>query len=139
MERTLMTRMIALLLVSLMLPSTAYACLCLQFENAQEHIDRTDVIFEGVVTKIEMYIFDADRKTEFRVTHVWKGKVRARVTINYQVSIDGNCGTTFRKGAAYIVFADRSKDGALYTSRCSWRQFDWSDYEAILKRNGSKD
>lgn len=43
-----MFRVLLLTVLSLTVPGAASACICFRHDSAQEHIDKADVIFEGI-------------------------------------------------------------------------------------------
>lgn len=123
--------------------TNALACSCVMFANPQDHIDSTDLIFEGRALST-MTTRDDDtfrrQQTVFAVVRVWKGDATGRVVVSHPENVCCNCGVTFDAGQTYKVFVFAYADGAdrFTTTLCSLiplEVFDWEKYEAVLEGN----
>ena len=128
-----------LVMTGLILPGPALACSCMRFDSARDHVDRTAVIFEGVAVETRKVADSPDssmsqyaRRTSFRVTRRWKGKVGETVAIDHSEAVCCICGVAFEPGKSYRIFAIRGNKGRLHTSTCTAPRFDWAEYEAVL-------
>jgi len=134
-------RLVLIFLFSLFLTGQASACSCGRFENAEEHIQRTDVIFEGIALKTKSKGFlwwkSDDQQTHFQVIRTFKGQLgRAETIIHHNdPDICCICGVEFTKSETYLIFAHQNEDGTLYTNSCSGPQFPHDEYEAIFSGN----
>jgi hypothetical protein len=75
---------------------------------------RAEAVFAGVVTQVgEM---DGGwQPVTLRVTRAWKAAAADTLVVH-----DAHpCGVYFRPGEAYLVYALRAEDGALYTTFCA--------------------
>ena len=144
-----MTRLRVTLLVFLVAAvgaTEARACSCAMFASPQEHINATDLIFEGRALRTMTMPGDDDAlpymQTVFAVERPWKGDVAGRVVISHPENVCCICGVTFDAGQTYKIFAYADGAGRFTTSLCSLMPlevFDWEDYEAVLVRSGANE
>jgi len=115
----------------------ALACSCGWYETAQEHVDDTDVIFEGIVKKTQSSGFlwwrRTELKTQIKVTRKIKGihKTQA-IVLHDNPKICCICGVSFKKRTKVLVFAHRGDDGKLYTNSCSYPRQPRDEFEEIF-------
>jgi MYXO-CTERM domain-containing protein len=87
----------------------AHACSCLSWDDANKYAEGAEVVFEGVLERIE----ERGQRLEnvFDVTRVWKGAVAEQISIDSwggtcePVNIGDSCGVTLTVGETYLVFA----------------------------------
>ena len=97
------------LLLALCWTSIALACDCIG-PKVHAEVDRSDVVFRGVVTKVTELPSRADLKrtrsaVEFSVSRYWKGNPLPKVTLHV-VDLRGDClGARFIENSEYLVFA----------------------------------
>lgn len=132
----------ALLFLFLFPGVTTEACTCAplgtvktmrEFAAQQsEGINASKVLFEGVVEKQEiikgpvgppvratsMTTSDSHRVVTIHISRTYRGKVKGLVTLLTGSGI-GDCGFDFRTGKEYLVYADNTATGYLFTSICS--------------------
>ena len=104
----------AALFAGLLISSSALACSCALPSSPRQHIDSTDVIFEGKVTARTKSLMAST--TTFDVVTTFKGEVDDIVTINHATS-GAACGYTFDEDYTGLVFASYV-DGKLLTNLC---------------------
>jgi hypothetical protein len=98
----------------------ACACSCAD-GTAQELFDDSEMVFRGVVSKIDAPLFVGNSGAPVRVTltvsEVFKGTVSSRMTVT--TPLDGaSCGYEFVEGRQYVVLASMY-EGTVTTSLCS--------------------
>jgi hypothetical protein len=98
----------------------ACACSCAG-GTAEELFAGSEVVFRGVVSKIDEPLFAGNSGAPVRVTltvsEVFKGTVTSRMTVT--TSADGaSCGYEFVAGRQYVVLAS-TYDGTVTTGLCS--------------------
>ena len=106
--------------------SRAFACTCLTVPLAQ-HFESAEAVFVGYPTIIrlgERRGSDPNRPgvyrfaiVKFQVKTWWKGGNNRAVVVRTGMG-GGDCGSDFRVGRRYIVFASRHR-GDLWTGICS--------------------
>jgi hypothetical protein len=108
----------ALLLLS---ADVALACRCPK-AAASGDLSQFAAVFTGRV--VESKRLAAGERVTFQVERVWKGEVTPEVSLLLQRASDpgviSSCDIGFEKGASYLVYAVRSRDGAtLTTHKCT--------------------
>lgn len=95
------------------------ACSCAQLgEISQEEVDKTDVIFTGKATKVEINRETYKRVITFEVEMVLKGEKSTQEFI-VVTSLDGSsCGLDVEEGEEWFVFANEN-DGVYRTNMCT--------------------
>ena len=115
----------------------AQACSCLRFESAVQHVNSTDVIFEGIAQKPSKkngLPGDEGRMTEFEVTRAIKGSVKGKAEVFHSSSaICCLCGVSFAAGETYLIFGHTDENEKIYTSSCSSPQFPIEAYELAFE------
>lgn len=87
----------------------AVACSCLNFDTVEEHIVRTEVIFEGVVLSSDLGE-NSHGRTIFKTRKVWKGDITgSKVTVKHPTG-GANCGVFLEKGEEVLILANRYED-----------------------------
>jgi hypothetical protein len=122
-------------------PSSVIACECVPTppgvktarDFAKWNADRSDVIFEGTVDRIEVNWTVRDAKVgdlmpanldepyilvSFADSHFYRGTAAKNMTVRTGLGL-GDCGFPFEAGKQYLVFASREKSGEITTSICS--------------------
>ena len=92
----------------------ASACSC-GIPSVDDAMFRADIVFRGTITRIE------DHKAFFRVERVWKGKVSrtfAMPALRETSACIGFWPNHLEVGKDLLVFANRHKGGAYFTSIC---------------------
>jgi hypothetical protein len=102
--------------------------------SREDDLLEADVIFSGVVTRVERHdiVYDYGPATftqtvNLRVLNSWKGNVPAQVVVQGGPAYGrdcgvGNCGYTFKPGVSYLVFTYRQGTDTKYVGvadRCS--------------------
>lgn len=109
-------------------PGQAHACSCAQPGTPSEELEKFSAVFAGRVISVQ-HTYDPDARTVsrddhttigFEVSAVWKGAVRAELSITTPPT-GGSCGFVFEEGQEYIVYAYDSPyvDGGYSTAICS--------------------
>ena len=126
------------LLLAAMSATDARACTCAAFASPQEHIDNTDLIFEGRALSTQTRRGGdvlAGEETAFQVERVWKGDVTGRVAVIHPETVCCICGVAFTPGTTYKIFADMDGAGRFRTSLCNimpLEAFEWEEYVEVL-------
>lgn len=103
----------------------AQACQCVPM-SLEKHYGAADVVFVGDPTVIRLVETPAryfpsgvtqSIIVEFRVQRWWKGGRRKKVVVRTGIGT-GDCGSEFRVGVQYVVFASKKRNGLL-TGICS--------------------
>ncbi len=127
-------------------PSSAEACRCMPpATEVQEHAKKFDAVFLGKVTAVSPSATQkvaTSRTYTFRVDTYWKGDLKATVRVSARTS-GAACGTSFKKGESYLVFASKADDGKYSTSSCAFNKVasgaqDWIKGLAQGKTPGGK-
>ncbi len=136
-----MTRLrvtLLVLLLAAMGATKALACSCAMFANPQQHIDNTDLIFEGRALSTQTRRGGdilAGEETVFQVERAWKGDVTGRVAVIHPENVCCICGVAFTPGTTYKIFADMDGAGRFRTSLCNimpLEVFAWEKYVEVL-------
>jgi hypothetical protein len=113
---------LALAGVGLLIAPATPACACSCAEaTLEEYRGYADVVFVGVVTKIDRPLFGLSSAdpvgVTLQVSDVYQG--RAQATTRVTTAMDGaSCGYAFEEGRRYLVFAQAGQDG-LSTGLCA--------------------
>lgn len=120
---------VAMFICSLVLPSywlkEAHACSCVMPGTVLEELEKSGVVFDGIVDSIELPKTDIfggsssadEAKYTFSVNGSWKGEVESSTTVfSAQSSI--SCGYEFEVGKRYVVFGMKNGD-KITVSHCS--------------------
>lgn len=93
-----------------LLEGEAHACSCAVPEPAAAR-DAAGIVFEGVLLRHEAAADGGSAMATFRVERVWRGEVRATVTVRTP-GLQSMCPPHFEVGQRYIVYADGSPESA---------------------------
>jgi|GEM_PF-3551488 len=104
----------ATILTAIVISSSAFACSCAMPFSPGQHIETTDVIFEGKVTSRTKALMNAT--TTFMVLTALKGDFEKTVTVTHPIS-GAACGYSFAEDYSGLVFASYV-DGKLLTNLC---------------------
>lgn len=109
----------------LVAPRTIEACSCFLNPNPPcRAYGKADVIFEGVVLKLEKVKPDTEihlrRRAEIKIKNVYKGTAE-KITYVYTGDGASDCGYRFKVGKRYLIYANRS-EGLLTTFKCGRNQ-----------------
>lgn len=112
MKRKINVILLICLLVSIMtisIPSNAYACSCVEPVSVQDELSRSESVFSGRVLEVKeertnRYLSNA---VLFEIGQIWKGRSESQIMI-HTGSGDGDCGFDFKKGEEYLVYANPS-------------------------------
>ena len=104
----------AIVLASMLISTSVFACSCMMPLSPRQHIDATDVVFEGMVTNRSKAPMNA--ATTFMVLTPLKGEIETNVTVTHPVN-GAACGYTFAEDYTGLVFASYV-DGKLLTNLC---------------------
>lgn len=102
----------------------AAACECVAFTKRELAAESTAVFTGLAIDSAEprfLYPYSniPESRVIFQVERVYKGPVAARVTIEAQGGSEASCGSDFRRGVRYTVFArDYDDNGTLNTNLC---------------------
>lgn len=128
MSRRALLLTLASLLVTLVSAARAEACSCMMPGPPCQEFGEASAVFVGTVTGVvskPLKTPDGDeepgwatRTFKFTVTEAFSGVEGTTVEVSTGLG-GGDCGYTFARGASYLVYASRSKDGTLGTSICS--------------------
>lgn len=128
MSRRALLLTLASLLVTLVSAARADACSCMMPGPPCQEFGEASAVFVGTATGVVSKPHTSSaggedagwgtRAFRFSVTEAFSGVAGAEVEVTTG-SGGGDCGYTFMKGASYLVYASRAKDGALATSICS--------------------
>lgn len=118
------------------LPRPAHACLCAPSGSPTEALAEADAVFAGEVVAIRALghppyrLSSADPvEVEFRVSRVWKGPRRERLTVETEFS-GASCGYEFKKGRKYIVYTwQGTRTGLCTRTAPAWMAF--ADFAAL--------
>jgi hypothetical protein len=102
-------------------PSRAFACSCAGGTPLCQSFWQADAVFSGEVlsfgrTEREQPL--SSRVARVAVVRAWRGQVSGTVEVLTGAD-SASCGYSFRPGTQYLIYAYRTKDGALTTSICS--------------------
>ena len=109
---------------SMLVPTrSAEACRCMAPKPANVRMNDFGAVFLGTVTAVQP---DAGKLAQsktytFKVNCSWKGDVGRTVRVSARTS-GASCGTSFEKGATYLVFASKDDSGKFSTSSCAWNK-----------------
>lgn len=105
------------------------SCSCLEKKPIAFYFESAKAVFAGTPTLVRLDQAPAGKQEplagrmisrtmiEFHIEKWWKGGESSTAIVSTGMG-GGDCGSDFRVGARYIVFASESGDG-LYTSICS--------------------
>lgn len=93
-----------------LLEGEAHACSCVVVEPAAAR-NAAGIVFEGVLLRHEAASDGDSAVATFRVERVWRGEVRATVTVRTP-GLLSMCPPHFEVGQRYIVYADGSPESA---------------------------
>ena len=118
MKRKINVILLICLLVSIMtisIPSKAYACSCVEPISVQEEFSRSETVFSGRVIEVKeertnRYLSNA---VLFEISEIWKGGSESQIIIRTG-SGGGDCGIQFKEGEDYLVYA---KSSSMYGDR----------------------
>ncbi len=104
----------------------AFACSCAEWGNAREMLVSAQAAFVGMPVNARRGEINPESGesfvvTSFRVLRSFKPRSMERVFTHSDQGNGGNCGTNFRTGVAYLVFAYKH-EGKLYTDSCSLKE-----------------
>jgi hypothetical protein len=99
-------------------PSRAFACECVGGAPLCQSFWQADAVFSGEVLSFGRTEREQPRVARVRVTRAWRGQVSGTVEV-LTGSHSASCGYSFRRGTQYLIYAYRTKDGALMTGICS--------------------
>lgn len=97
-------------IVTIFMPSNAYACSCVQPSAVEEELGRSDAVFTGRVLKVNDHKSREGYLTKsalFEVNQIWKGRSESQIIIHTGGG-GGDCGYPFEKGKEYVVYASLS-------------------------------
>ncbi|WP_454191222.1 hypothetical protein [Paenibacillus sp. Marseille-Q7038] len=112
MKRKINMVLLFCLLVSIMtisIPSNAYACSCVEPISVQDELSRSETVFSGRVIEVKEdrangYLSNA---VLFETSEIWKGGSESQIIIRTGGG-GGDCGYQFNKGEDYLVYANPS-------------------------------
>ena len=118
MKRKINVILLICLLVSIMtisIPSNAYACSCVEPKSVQDELSRSEAVFSGRVIEVKeertnRYLSNA---VLFEISEIWKGGSESQIIIRTG-SGGGDCGIQFKEGEDYLVYA---KSSSMYGDR----------------------
>ncbi|MDN7243057.1 hypothetical protein QWY14_14735 [Planococcus sp. N028] len=88
-------------------PTAPKACSCAQSPGVEDEVSRSKAVFAGTVLNVQEKrpFFGAPSKSAlFEVEEIWKGVEQSQIIVRTG-SGDGDCGSEFQEGAAYLVYA----------------------------------
>ncbi|MCR8656388.1 hypothetical protein [Paenibacillus endoradicis] len=104
--------------------NSAHACTCSDPGSYEEALEKSDWVFDGVVTnkKVKSSLLGIQNSSSrvewtFQVNGSWKGEVTELIKV-YSAQSSDSCGYGFKNGKRYAVFA-RDVDGIIEVSSCS--------------------
>lgn len=123
-KTTIIILLLAFMLMSNLLPSTSYACSCVQPGTVHESLEESNAVFSGKVVEI---VDENEKKfnkssadllaVRFEVEETWKGVTQTQVIV-YTARDSASCGFEFALNDEYLVYAKEIK-GQLEVSLCS--------------------
>lgn len=112
MKRKINMVLLICLFVSIMtifIPSNAYACSCAEPISVQDELSRSETVFTGRVVEVKEertngYLYNA---VLFETSQIWKGGLESQIMIHTGGG-GGDCGIQFKQGEDYLVYANPS-------------------------------
>jgi hypothetical protein len=88
--------------------ATSGTCVCSPPQSAKWGLESADVVFRGVVTKIEFTFpgpsgSPSTEHAKFHVIEQWKGASADTISVYHSLS---DCGYRFQPGVEYLIYAD---------------------------------
>jgi hypothetical protein len=112
----------ALLGISLLCSTPAYACKCM-FPPVETAREDATAVFEGRVLTIEPSAsaneVNEERQVTLTIVRTWKGLDKEEHVTVYTNGSSAACGYTFAKDVSYLIYARSSDDQKLHVSSCS--------------------
>lgn len=139
--RGLMGSTLILIAIAMMtFTSDAWACTCINTDTVEEHIEKSDVIFEGIVMSFETH-GEHEAVAKFRTVKVWKGDLSSSEVSVFTPWGGAVCGVYFEPGQTVLILAHNS-EGKLDTNSC-WQDGahlpEWGEkYLEVLARMSGK-
>jgi len=111
--------------------SVSFACSCAPPRIGETEIERIKVahqkakaIFSGKVLKVKVRKSSDTNpfpsvQVTFKVLETWKGVETEKVIIATEDNRYGGCGSEFKVGKTYLVYAYTSESGGLETNQCT--------------------
>ncbi|MDZ4290177.1 MAG: hypothetical protein U0984_19580 [Prosthecobacter sp.] len=93
------------------------ACSCSTSAPPLKAMARTDCVFTGKVTMLKEIENPVRLAATITVTKRLKGEMPDTVLVTTGFG-GGDCGFPFEQGESYLIYAQRQKDGILYTNIC---------------------
>ena len=112
-KKILLTMLLSVLfsLISMsIVPTTSYACSCVEPPSVEDELERSQAVFSGKVLEVkEQKDFRGYMKKRvlIEVAETWKGVSESQVFITTG-SGGGDCGYEFQVGQEYLVYATES-------------------------------
>lgn len=102
MKRKINMVILICLFVSIMtisIPSNAYACSCVEPKSVQDELSRSESVFSGRVLEVkeEKQNGYLSKAVLFETSQVWKGRSESQIIIHTGGG-GGDCGFDFKKG-----------------------------------------
>ena len=110
----------------------SYACSCKNYIGMEQHISSSEIIFSGIVTKVQYCQLDTkDKKNTKKVklytiklSNAFKGINGSSIEVITGFGF-GDCGDNFAIGEEYLFFAydsgyTKKNDGLYETNICQW-------------------
>lgn len=112
MKRKINVVLLMCLFVSMMtisIPSKAYACSCVQPLTVQDELSRSETVFTGRVLEVKEERTNGylSNSVLFETSQIWKGGSESQIMIRTGGG-GGDCGFQFKKGEDYLVYANPS-------------------------------
>lgn len=101
---------LVLSIMTIIIPSSVYACSCIQKQTVEAEFSRSEAVFAGRVLEVkEQRHLDGSmtKAALFEVSQIWKGVSESQIII-HTGSGGGDCGFDFEKDKEYLVYAQPS-------------------------------
>ncbi|MGC5323925.1 hypothetical protein [Brevibacillus sp. SYSU BS000544] len=132
MKKTIQTVILFLFTLSSLffaLPTSSYACSCVQQGPVKEALASADAVFAGRVTEVvkpkpngQGLISSTDPvQVTFDVSTSWKGVTTKQITIKTALD-SASCGFAFEAGKEYLVYSYKGDANVLETNICTRTQ-----------------
>jgi hypothetical protein len=104
--KTLILSFVLTLICIVMIPSTSFACKCVEPLSVEAVLDQSKAVFVGKVMDIKGHKKNYYNLILFDVTKTWKGVSESEVLITASQS-ESECGFNFKEGEEYLVYANQ--------------------------------